>query len=547
MVRRMLALALACAVLPVLGSRCAGGDGSGGGPPLRIMRATDCAPLVGAFPPGFDWLPGSSGHAVGVQNTPPAALFFDMNGDKPELLATGTLNTIPPDSDGDGNVDEDQRLCGADTSSAFFEPGDPLGVSEQLALLAGSGYEQAILSRAPAGALTEMTVTNPPDTAGGSYHGEDYPYLPQGSDARTAITTKACIYLTDGSATTSIGNAVGTHPCCDRISGPGISSFFTAYTAGMTFAAGHLFVATSNLDLPNRYLGSYFPGTVLVYDFDPLSTPPTIQPNTSTPVILTTGFNPTGVSLYRTPRGRELVLVTNSGALTPYVGRANILTESFIDIIDAASRKHVATVPMGLAGLSFEGVAIDPAQRVAMIGSWTLREIYAIDLRVFDDETLYEQDELIWLDGTDAEFPDARIFDADTPLEIPDRADGPHPIVCEGEPFVAINDAGDSAYVLERCDGTLTHVHLLDAGASCEQAGNTDACCDRVPLPPSCFSLGSTQNLTDPYHSPSSDRLGPSQVRVRPGEPGIDYSGPDIFYTIDRPDALLCPLRIDSF
>ena len=544
MVKRKLVLLIAIAGLPLLGSKCGEGDGSGGSAPTRIIKATECAPIVGQFPPGFDWLPGDLGHAIAVQDAPPAALFFDMNDDRPELLAQGTLGIIPPDSDDDGFADEDQRLCASDMIGEITVLGEPLGVSEQLGFVAASGYEQVMFFRAPNGDLTSFDVTNPPDSASGSYYGEDYPYLPADSDERTAITTKACIYLTGGAVTTSIGDAVGQHPCCDRRTD--VPSFFTAFTAGLSLAADHLYVATSNLDLPNNFLGRYFPGTVLVYDFDIRSDPPAIQPNVDTPVLFTTGFNPTGVSRYTTTIGRELVFVTNSGAVGPGIGQANILTESFIDVIDAASRRLVATVPMGDAGLSFDGLTIDPAQRVGMIGSWTLRVLYAIDLRVFEDETLYFQSDVVWLDGSDPDFPDARIFDADNPFTIPDREDGPHPILCEGWTFVAINEAGESAYVLERCDGTITQVNLLDPIMSCGAAVGTDTCCDQIPLPGSCFSLGTVQNLTEPFDTVTGDH-GPSQIRVRPGEPGIDYTGPDLFYTVDLPDGQLCSLRVDSF
>lgn len=545
MVERTLTLAIALAGLALLGSKCGEGDGSSGSPPTRIARSTgECVPIPDKYPSGFDWLPGDAGHVIAVSDGLPGALFFDMNGDRPELLGRGALGTIPPDSDGDGIVDEDRRLCNSDTKSKIAVLGEPLGVSEQLAFIAASGYEQVMFFRAPNGELTHFEVTNPPDTLSGSYHGEDYPYLPETFGLRTAISTKTCIYLTDGPGTASDGAGVESDPCCDRRSD--VPSFFTAFTAGLVLAADHLYIATSNLDLAQHQLGRFFPGTVLVYDFDPLADPPAIQPNVDTPVLFTTGFNPTGVSRYLTPRGRELVFITNTGALRPAVGRENILTPSYIDVIDAASQRIVATIPMGLAGLSFDGLAIDPAQRVGLIGSWNLRVLYAIDLRVFDDESLYTQSEIIRLDGSDPQFPDARIFDAEHPFEIPDRPDGPHPILCDGWTFVAISESGASAYVLEQCDGTLTQIHLLDPALSCETANSSEACCDRVPLPRSCFALGATRNLTEPFNTVTPFDHAPSQIRVRPGEPGIDYSGPDVFYTVDLPDGKLCSLYVDS-
>ncbi len=545
--RQELIAVIAVFSLAVLGNKCAGGDGMSGDPPtLRIERGK-CASIPGTFPPGFDWLPGGAGHAVATLDAPPAALFLDMNADQPELLEQDEIESVPPDSDGDGENDEDQRLCADDMASKTASLGDPLGVDDRFAFVASSGFEQVMFFRAPNGRLVDFEVTNPPNPPSGSYHGEDYPYLPADTDERSAISTKACIYLPPDTGLpdeTSTGDAIGQHPCCERE--PGVPSFMTAFTAGMARAAGHLFVATSNLDLPRSFRGSYFPGTVLVYDYDPAVDRRAIKPSTDVPVIFTSGFNPTGMASYTTPRGRELVLVTNSGALVVGVGSSNIKSDAYIDVIDAASQRLVATIAMGRAGLAFEGLAIDPSKRVGLIGSWTLRLLYGIDLRVFDDEDLYAQSDVVALDGSDPHFPDARIFDADFPFEIPDRNNGPHPLLCEGWTYVAINEAGESAQVLERCDGTLTEVHLLEPTQSCVEAGDTDECCDQVPLPESCFEIGVIRNVTDPCNA-IVEPHGPSQIAIRPGEPGIDYSGPDTFFLVDLPEGQLCALRVDSF
>lgn len=544
--RTLRLLVIALLALGLLGNRCAGGSGSGGDPPTIRIPEDECALFASEFPPGFDLLPGSDGHAVGVEPAPPAAVFLDIGGDVPERLERDEIVSVPPDSDGNGEADEDQRLCGADAISKSATLGAPLGVGAETAFVASSGFEQVMFFGAPDGRQLGFEVTNPANPPGGTYFGEDYPYLPGTSAERTAISTKACVYLTPETGVanaTSMGDAIGQHACCDRL--PDVPSFMTAFTAGMALAGGHLFVATSNLDLPQAFRGRYFPGTVLVYDHDPQTDPRAIQPNVDTPVIFTSGFNPTGVAPYQTPRGRDLVLVANSGALRIGVGASNILSESFIDVIDVASRRLVATVPMGYAGLGLEGIAVDPLKRVALVGSWTLRVIYAIDLRVFDDEDLYAGADVIRLDGSDPVFPDARIFHANAPFEIQDREDGPHPILCEGWTQAAINAAGDRAFVTERCDGTLSELRLLDPAERCADLGTTDRCCDRVPLPASCFEAGVVREITAPT-TEGTRMHDPSQVRIRPGEPGIDYSGPDLLYIVNSPEGRLCSSRIES-
>jgi len=541
-----LTLGIALLSLCLAGQRCGGGDGSGGPRPTIRIPEDECVLLRSEFPAGFDFLPGREGRAVVVESAPAAALFLDIDGDFPRLLEDERIEPVPPDSDGDGENDEDQRLCGADTISRSVTPGAPLGVAEDLAFVASSGFEQVMFFGAPDGRLVEFDVTNPPDPASGSYFGEDYPYLPIDTDERTAISTRACIYLTPQTGiadAASTGDAIGQHVCCDRVAG--VPSYLTSFTSGMALAAGQLFVATSNLDLPQAFRGRYFPGTVLVYDYDPAFDARAIQPNSETPVIFTSGFNPTGVSAYTTPRGRELVLVANSGALTVGVGATNILSEAFVDVIDAASRRRVATVPLGDAGLSFEGLAVDPGQRVAFVGSWTLRVVYAIDLRAFDDEELYSQGEVVVLDGSDPVFPDARIFHADAPFTVPDRGDGPNPLLCEGWTQTAINAAGDRAFVTDRCDGTLSEIRLLEPLESCATAGSRETCCDEIPLPARCFEAGVVREITD-ISTANTTEHDPSQIRVRPGEPGLDYTGPDVFYMVNSPEGRLCGSRIDS-
>ncbi len=88
---------------------------------------------------------------------------------------------------------------------------------------------------------------------------------------------------------------------------------------------------------------------------------------------------------------------------------------------------------------------------------------------------------------------------------------------------------------------------VLKATRHSVDAGGTATCCEQVPLPGSCFAVASSVNLTEPYNTVTPRNHGPSQIRVRPGEPGIDFTGPDVFYMVDLPDGLLCPLRLDSF
>ena len=105
--------------------------------------------------------------------------------------------------------------------------------------------------------------------------------------------------------------------------------------------------------------------------------------------------------------------------------------------------------------------------------------LFAADLAPLEDPRLYQGDEVIRLDGSDPTFPDARIFDAESPLEIPARDDGPNPIVCPGWTHVAINESGSNAYAIDRCDGTLS---IVDLEVPDTANGFTPVSSDRVDI-----------------------------------------------------------------
>jgi hypothetical protein len=503
-------------------------------------------PLVGQFPPGFSMLPGKPDQAVAVQFNPAASVFVDLDGVRPRTIANRDIPSVPADSDGDGIDDDLRPLCAADARFETPVIGNPLGVSEDLAFVAASDYEEVLFFASPNGELTRLRVANPQASA--SFFPDDYPMLPPGGqdDLLSALSTRACVYI---DATSPIppfdsrGLAIGQDACCDRVAGA--ASFITRFTAQMAIAGSHLFVATSNLYHPGT--ARFHPGTVLVFDLDDPRAPTTLQPNVDTPILFTTGFNPTGMQSYRTQAGRELVLVSVSGAALSGLGAAGVLSEAFLDVIDVATRRIVATIPLGKAALSFDGAAASESLQLAVIGSTVIHGLLAVDLSPLEDPALYLEPQVVWLDGSDPVFPDARIFDASDPFLIPRRPDGPSANICPGWTHVAINDAGDRSYATERCDGTLAIIDLVEPVASCGPTGPAPGeCCDRVPLPQGCFRLERVDEVVHPFNEPL-ELHAPSQIDVRPGVPGVDYSSPDVFFIVGLPEAQLCGVRIESF
>jgi hypothetical protein len=195
-----------------------------------------------------------------------------------------------------------------------------------------------------------------------------------------------------------------------------------------------------------------------------------------------------------------------------------------------------ASIPLGVAGPSFEPLAIDAGGRVALLGASSQRQLYAVDLAPLDDPRLYEgSGDPVLLDGLTAGFPDARIFYADRPLVLPDRSDGPADAQCEGLTHTAINAAGIEAFATDHCDGTLTRIRLALAGSP------------PVPVPTDRFQVFRQDDLVAPLTAASVGLpRAPGPLRVRIGVPGLDYTGPDVFLTLGEPDGQLCGVRVNA-
>lgn len=520
---------LASALLTTAGD-CGAGDGSGGKAPVIVVDGLECdggsgLTLSGAFPSGFDLLP--DGNGVVVQLAPPAVLGLDLSQSPPALLASDPIPPLFPngDSDGDGVSD------GVASSAAGFGfrtplPGSVTAVDDDLVLLSASNYEELIFVDPRSGELVEFRVETPASFAPGAY-----PFLPApGTSAlRTALSTRACIE--PAVAFDSLGDPIGADSRCPPPASG--ASLATALTSGTAVSQGRIYAPMVNL--LSSAQGRFAPGVVLVYELDLSQSPILARPDATTPVIFTTGFNPTRATAHTTPGGRSLVLVTVTGAIGAGTGAGNLLTDAAVDVIDTASRRVVATIPLGRAGPSFDAVAIDPSGRLALLGSSSQNVLFGVDLASLDDPALYSGaagDPPIVLDGSNPDFPDARVFTADTPLALPELPEGPDPASCAGFTHVAIDGLGLRAHATDFCDGTLTTLLLDLAGAP-------------VPLPPDRISvLGRRTPFAPNVPSSLTQLRAPGVIRIRPGEPGVDFLGPDGFVVAGLPEGTVCAFRL---
>jgi len=134
-----------------------------------------------------------------------------------------------------------------------------------------------------------------------------------------------------------------------------------------------------------------------------------------------------------------------------------------------------------------------------------------------------------------ADLSAAVIFDGLNPLEVPRRTSDPAAEACGGRiQGVAFNEAGNRAYALETCDGSL--------GAwDVDLAGNPSLVELRDRFVFSVLSVATAAVRVDTLDQPRQ----PAALRVRPGVPGVDYVGPDVFFTIGDPEGFLCGVSID--
>lgn len=503
---------------------CEGSGSGGGGLEIRNEPITpNCTPVTGTFPPGLAVLSEATARATVVTDSPNGLSVYGLDAERPTLL---TNRNFGVDSDGDGL--DDRRA-----SESLFPipkglvpvPGELRLLDDHRSLISTSNYEQ-VLVYDPSDAQPIRVILEVP----ASIPFGRYPLLPEpGSvELRTGISTFACLTPDPAVAFDSTGGPVGSDPRCAAQD----PAFLSSTTAGKAVAAGRLFVATSNFTLSGG--SRYRPGTVLVYDWIEAGGDITVRPSVETPALFTTGFNPTGLGRHVTESGRELVLAVVTGAIGPARSGFDALTEAAVDVIDPSVPRIAATIPLGFAGAGLEAPAIDPSGQIAWMGSAVRRELYAIDLRALDDPKLYEhsEDPPVILDGLTTGFPDARVFDADHPLRLPDRTDRPSSPDCAGFTFVTVNASGTEAFATDFCDGTLTRIRLDLTGAP------------PIPFARSRFQVAGQSAPFAPNTAIDELRF-PGAVATRPGRPGIDFTSPDVLVAAGDPPQL-CALRIES-
>src|SRR4030095_8900463 len=140
-------------------------------------------------PPGLAPPSGGAALAALVQVDPPGLALYQLNAERPVLLASRNFGT---DSDGDGVNDKagSTFLCPAPINGVRPVPGAIQALGDHLALTSTSNYEQVLAYDPSTATPVGVTVEVPSPVPGGPY-----PMLPvPGSFAvRTGISAFACM------------------------------------------------------------------------------------------------------------------------------------------------------------------------------------------------------------------------------------------------------------------------------------------------------------------------------------------------------------------
>jgi len=293
-----------------------------------------------------------------------------------------------------------------------------------------------------------------------------------------------------------------------------VSVVTPTFTSGVALMRGKVYISSSNF----TRVGSNptcAPGTVKVVGLDESVDPPAFVVLPQPDVIVTTAFNPTEV----TPLDDRILLVTNTGLLAIRDDNGVPLTEGSVDVVDTERDCIVATYPLGLGAPAFAKIAIAEQEvqggrvvRRGYLGSAGFNHVYELDLT-----------------GLDA-YLDTCPVPGDVPTLYSKVLAGPDdPIRATKDPantpnFVGqtvVNHNATRAYATGLNSGTLA---ILALETATDGAG--------APLPSRKSPLRIIQ-ATDPL--PTQNESEPGPVAVRPGVPGVDYQGPDVFIVTGAP------------
>ena len=229
------------------------------------------------------------------------------------------------------------------------------------------------------------------------------------------------------------------------------------------------------------------PGIVKRYKM--LDVPPYLE---EAGYIVTSFYNPVGL----TPLKDGLLAVTDGGVTDIWDGEAHPITEGGIDIVDTYNFEVLDTIPMGMTAPSFGRIALTSDGRKGYIGSRAFSDVYEID---FESRTLtFGREDAIRLSDSPSDFVSSLVVTYD-----------------DSHLFAASFD--------------LSTIFPIDL------RGTTPRLFSNEFQGP--FVIGFPKGVT--AENPTGGTTGIGKIVARPGVPGVDFGGPDLFAITGSPGTIV--------
>lgn len=240
-----------------------------------------------------------------------------------------------------------------------------------------------------------------------------------------------------------------------------------SYTADVTVSAGKMILTASNLDASF----DYNPGAVVAYDYDP-----TTNSLSGGAFVQTTDFNPSALTRVSTAQG-ELVLVTNTGAFGSPDGS--------IDVLDPTSLTLLGTIDFPANANPTGNLVVSKDGKRAYVGSQSSAQVFVLDL-----------------DGIESAFGQTN---ADFSARFRGGYDLGGMATSHFVSSLALSHSERYLYAVDFNESALYVIDLQEGSAAAKLEGFVRS------------------GLRANYEGLAN------KVVVRPGEPGVDFSGPSLF------------------
>lgn len=258
-------------------------------------------------------------------------------------------------------------------------------------------------------------------------------------------------------------------------SSTGTGPFSPSFAADLKVLGNRLFVSMSNGCFDTA--GSlYVQGLVLVYDIN--NSPPFLTP-ASKPFIVLNGFDASGLTV-----ANGKLIATSTGDNELVSGNSQPETASVLDEIDPNTLTITRSLNLGLVAANFQPLAVTEDGKSGFIGSSAFSEVYEIDLQNF-----------VALRGSA------------NPIEITGDT---HDFITDQE----IAFGGEVLFVSSFNRSAVNGVDLTNSSRNV---------------------LSKTLDFAIPSN-PGVTGAGP--MAIRPGQPGTDFSGADLFVLTSSPGTI---------